>query len=452
MKEFIGRVFRIYPGEMRLVLIMGFLLLSNDMARQTSGIVGISDFLDEGGINQILLVKAIDGVLIILTSALASLFVDRFNRIQLLRWTAFTFALVFILLGVISFVVPAWLSAAILFIMSQQQWLIFPLIFWVLGNDIFNMAQTKRLFPVIGSWSFVGKVLGIGVALAPAFALRFGIGSYGALTFEMVVIFNTAIYLLAFLLITVGLGNIELRKTTQRKETLTQTLTEGAGFARQVPSFGFLALGIVALMIIDLITEFRLFVVTKTAIPDAVEYQRFYSLYLLAAAVLSFLVQSFLTVRIIDKMQLKDSFLLTPLVALGSVLVMIIWPGFFTVVGSVLILKIFRNTLDSTTRKSFQALVPAEFRGRVSLFMDNYLPATGTILGCIFAGIVVFVGILTSSTSYFYIYLAIAAVAGVVQLWAIFRMRAVYDSSMLNWRLKRRGRRGLTGVMKKLDI
>ena len=452
MKEFIRRVFGIYPGEMRLVVIMGLLLLGNDMARQTSGIVGISDFLDEGGINQILLVKAIDGVLIIVTSALASLFVDRFNRNQLLRWTSFTFALIFILLGLISFVTPAWLGAAILFIMSQQQWLIFPLIFWVLGNDIFNMAQTKRLFPVIGSWSFVGKVLGIGVALLPALALRFGIGSYGALTFEMVVIFNTAVYMLAFLLITIGLSKIELRKTTQRKETLTQTLTEGADFARRVPSFGYLALGIVALMIVDLTTEFRLFVVTKTAIPDAAAYQRFYSLYLLAAAVISFLVQSFLTARMINKFQLKDSFLIVPIIALGTVLVMIIWPGFFTVVGSVLILKIFRNTLDSTTRKSFQALVPAEFRGRVSLFMDNYLPALGTILGCILTGAVVIVGVMMRSSAYFYVYLGIAAVAAVVEIWAIIKMRSVYDSSMLNWRLKRRQRRGLTGVMKKLDL
>ena len=95
MKQFIDRTFNIRPHELQLVMIMGFILLSNDMARQTSGIVGISDFLDEGGINQILLVKAIDAVLIIITSVIASLIVDRYHRIKLLRWTIFTFAALF---------------------------------------------------------------------------------------------------------------------------------------------------------------------------------------------------------------------------------------------------------------------------------------------------------------------------------------------------------------------
>lgn len=452
MKAFISRIFRIYPGEMRLVFMMGFLLLSNDMARQTSGIVGISDFLDEGGINQILLVKAIDGVLIVATSALASLFVDRFDRIKLLRLTAFIFASIFVILGLISSFVPAWFSAAILFVMSQQQWLIFPLIFWVLANDIFKIAQAKRLFPVIGSWSFVGKILGIGVAFFPALLVSMGIGSQSDLTFNMVVVFNIAVYLLAFIIITLGFRKTEIRQATHRKETLTQTLTEGAGFLRRVPSFGFLALAIVVLMVVDLTTEFRLFVVTKTAIPDVSDYKSFYSLYLLAAAILSFLVQSFLTSRLINRMELKNSFLIVPFIALASVVVMIVWPGFTTVVGSVLLLKIIRNTIDGTTRKSFQGLVPAEFRGRVSLFMDNYLPAIGTIAGCTLAGGIIYVGILLNSSSYFYVYLGVAAIAALIEIWAIFKMRSVYDSSMLNWRLKRRQRKGLTGVMKKLDI
>ncbi len=91
MKDFINRVFGVRPDELSIIIIMGFLLMTNDMARQTSGIVGISDFLNEGGINQILLVKAIDAVLIVATSLLSSLIVDRFNRVQLLRWTTFTF-------------------------------------------------------------------------------------------------------------------------------------------------------------------------------------------------------------------------------------------------------------------------------------------------------------------------------------------------------------------------
>jgi hypothetical protein len=40
--------------------------------------------------------------------------------------------------------------------------------------------------------------------------------------------------------------------------------------------------------------------------------------------------------------------------------------------------------------------------------------------------------------------------AAAVGLWAALRLRAVYDSSMLNWRLKRRERR--SSVMDKLQF
>ena len=48
------------------------------------------------------------------------------------------------------------------------------------------------------------------------------------------------------------------------------------------------------------------------------------------------------------------------------------------------------------------------------------------------------------------IYLGIAAAATVVTIWFAFRMRAVYDASLLNWRLKRRQR--ASGVLDKLDF
>jgi hypothetical protein len=39
-----------------------------------------------------------------------------------------------------------------------------------------------------------------------------------------------------------------------------------------------------------------------------------------------------------------------------------------------------------------------------------------------------------------YIYLLVSVIAAGVALWATYRMWKVYDSSMLNWRLKRRQR------------
>ena len=59
-----------------------------------------------------------------------------------------------------TFRVPGALNYAVLYIVAEQQFIFFPLFFWVLANDIFDPAQARRLFPFIAAWSFIGKILG----------------------------------------------------------------------------------------------------------------------------------------------------------------------------------------------------------------------------------------------------------------------------------------------------
>jgi len=453
MNDFTRRVFRLRPGETGLVLTLGFLLLSNSVAGQVSGIVAISGFLSEGGVNQILIVWVIDTLLIILMTGLLSLIVDRFNRITLMRWMTFGFALVFTVLRLMfTFQALGWLNYSLLYLMSEQQWLFFPLIFWILANDIFDMAQTKRLFPLIAGLGSAGKFLGIGIALlSPGLFSRLGIRS------EEVLTLNALIYVLAYLLMLGGLRKVKVRKTRQKRETLQETLTEGWAFVREVPSFRYLTLSIVALILCDTIIEFRFLVVSNEVFSDASRFQTFYSLYRLGLTLASLAVQGLLTNRIIARISLKNTFLIVPFTALAGAAWMMALPGIISGVGGVVLQKLPAITVDQSARKAFQALVPEERRGRVSMFMDSYLFAGGTIIGCLVTGAIVFVGPLRgfvdpqlSSSTYFYAYLAVAALAALFAIWAIFKMRAVYDSSLFNWRLKRRQRRA--SVLDKLDF
>jgi AAA family ATP:ADP antiporter len=453
MKDFLNRMFRLRPGETGLVLVLGFLLLSNSLAMQVSGIVAISGFLSEGGVNQILIVWVIDTLLIILMTGLQSLIVDRFDRITLMRGMTFSFALVFTVLRLLfTFQSPGWLNYSLLYLVSEQQWLFFPLIFWVLANDILDMAQTKRLFPLIASWGSVGRLLGIGVALlSPGLFSRLDVRS------EEVLTLNVLIYMLAYLLMLTGLREVKVRQTRQKPETLQETLTEGWAFVREVPSFRYLMLSIVALIVCDTIIEFRFLVVSNQVFSDASSYQTFYSLYRLGLTLAAFAVQGFLTNRIIARISLKNTFLILPFTALAGATWMMALPGIISGIGGVVLQKLPAITVDQSARKAFQALVPEERRGRVSMFMDSYLFAGGTIIGCLVTGAIVFVGPLRTITGprsggspHFYIYLAIAVLAALFAIWAVLKMRTVYESSLFNWRLKRRQRR--TSVLDKLDF
>jgi MFS family permease len=186
---------------------------------------------------------------------------------------------------------------------------------------------------------------------------------------------------------------------------------------------------------------------------DPDNFQTFYSLYRLGLTVLSIIVQTFLTSRILNRVGLKKTFFFMPISILIGAAAAMGFPGLASSTGGIALSRLTQDTVDESSRKAFQALVPEERRGRVSMFMDSYMFAIGTIVGCVVMGVIVFlVGPSVDVGMRNYIYLGIANLASIFAIWTVFRMHAVYDSSMLNWRLKRRQRRGLTGVMEKLDF
>ncbi|MBN1371784.1 MAG: hypothetical protein JW987_07570, partial [Anaerolineaceae bacterium] len=95
---FISRLFRLQPGEDRLLMVLGLFLMFNSLARQVAGIVAVSGFLSEGGVNQMLLIIGIDYALVMVVGALQSLVVDKFNRIKLMSTMTLIFAVIFVLL------------------------------------------------------------------------------------------------------------------------------------------------------------------------------------------------------------------------------------------------------------------------------------------------------------------------------------------------------------------
>ena len=330
------------------------------------------------------------------------------------------------------------------------RWLLFPMFFWVLANDIFEISQVKRLIPAIGSWSFIGKVIGIGLTLLPALLFAFGWVNEKVLTLTQVTRLNILFYLIAFVVISFGFRRVTIRPVAKSKGTIKETITEGRDFVRDVPSFRFLLLAIIFVAAIDVILEYRFFVVAKGTVSNPVAYKQFYSMYLLAAALVSFSIQGFITSRIVQRFELKNTFLIQPFVALSTALGMIISPELIATSLGSLILKVGRNTIDESTRKAFQGFVPEERRGRVALFTDNFAPAVGMLVAALATGAIVVISDRLQVQNAFYLYLGLAVIFAIFAVWAISRMRAVYDSSLFNWRLKRRKRGG--DVLKRLEF
>ncbi len=424
-------------GETGIVFTMGFVLLINALAQQISEITAISNFLSEVGVNMILFVWMADSVIILATMGLQSIIVDRFNRIHLVSWIIMAFSAAFLLMRLLYMLgAPEWFSYALLYLLAMQQLVFFPVVFWILANDVFDMSQAKRLFPLITSFGFVGKLLGILVSLAiPALAQRFAF-----LRPEGLVLMNALLYLIILGLFYLGTRTVRIRTISKVQESLHETLSEGWDFVREVPAFRYLSISIMALLICDVVIEFRFLVVSNEVFRNPASYQTFYASYSLALTITTILVQSLLTSRILSRLTIKNSFLIKPISSLAGSLWMFVQSGLIGAVGGIVFLRLSQYAIDNPTRNTFLSFVPEERRGRVSIFNESYLYFIGVLSGCLITGAIVLLGSNFGINSYFRIYLGVSIIMACMATYAIKKLRDNYDSSMLNWRLKRRQR------------
>lgn len=436
MRNRMEQLFRLREGEALIVFTLGFVLFLNAAAMQISSVSAVSGFLSEIGVEQILVVWIIDFSVILGMSALQSLVVDKVNRIKLSKIVLAVFLVAVAGIRMMFMAgAPDTLNYTLLYLLTDQQWLFFPAVFWVLTNDVFTMSQGKRLFPVISSFGLAGKLFGLGLSLVSPGLFR----SMNILPIDILWV-NVAIYAAALALLHFGLRGVVLTRPSPREIGAKHTLSEGAQFIRTVPMFRFLTLSILLMVVCDTIIEFNFLSTTDRAYGANDGFQEFYATFRIGVILVSLVAQSVLTSRLIERIQLKNAFFLLPatmlIVALGALVV----PGAGSGIVAMLLTQIVRDTTNDSASKSLQSLVPEEKRGRVSMFMESYLTAAGTIAGSILTGAIVLFAPRLGALNIAPVYLVVCVIAALLAVVAIVAMRRSYESSMFNWRLTRRKR------------
>ncbi|MBE0670870.1 MAG: hypothetical protein IH588_09805 [Anaerolineales bacterium] len=432
MIERIKQWFPLRAGESRLVLALGFILFANYAAMGVTKVVSVSGFLAEVKDHYILLVWAVDMVLLILATGIQSLIVDRFDRIKLLGGVLLVFMLLYAVLPLtfLSKSFPASISYTLIYLLNDQQWRFFPVVFWILVNDIYDPATGRRVMPFIANFAFLGTIVGLGIGAIDA-RLEFGP--------VKLLLLNASIFFVAYLIMQTGLRTVKLPPPIDVQESIKETLSEGWDFIKTVPAFAWSALGMLAagsvmtILLYDVLSDAKLDLGTG--------FQSFYAQYNLIIAFVSIFAQS-ASARIIERVSLKRSFLIQPFVMLGSIVANFFIPGYVSSAISQGVSRVTYDTVDLSARKAFQAMVPNEKRGRVSMFIDSYLPSAGTIIGSLVAFVIIVLGLRFgfAREQYSLIYLGLGIAIALFAVYAAFRVRATYEQSMLSWQLKRRTR------------
>jgi len=437
---------RIRRGELGLLLILGSLLFANSFALEIAEAVSISGFLSEVDTYNVIIVWIVDMILIMITSSLQSLIVDRYNRIRLM--TGMIAFIMFAYIGLrLLFLAgaPDVMNYSILFVLGDQQWIFFPLIFWVLANDIFDVSQGIRLFPLLVTISFFGQLGGSFLAAsAPALFDQLNITQPDLLTLNAI-IFGVLLFVVIF-----GLRNIKLKDTRQESESVKEVLSEGWEFVKAVPSFRYLIITYIGLAIALQVVRYHFFVVTDASISTAEDFQTFYGAYRMVLLLANIAVSTYLTSRLVERVGLKNAFLFSPVIMFCLGFLILASPELLFSTIAMIGTWLMFYAIDQPARKSFQGLVPEERRGRVSMFMDSYILAFGALLGSIAIGLVVLTGEIYNIPNYWVTYVLVGILGAIVAFWAALQARKHYDASMLNWRMKRRTRR--SSVLDKLDF
>lgn len=425
---------RVLPGERARFVTLGLLLFINSLVQESNEVVATSGFVSNVGVKQVPWLWTAEYLIVILVSGAYSLVVDRTKRERLTIALSLVFSLLYSLLYVL-FVLRAseWFSYSALLIVNSQQWHLIPLLIGALANDMFTVAETKRLLSLLGIVGVVGSVLGNAVAA--------GVAHFFPEQNAALLLLNAGLMLSQSIALLIGLRWMTISaRQAQHSESTSAVLREGFAFVREVPVYRYMTVAMLMVGVGWTVIEYQLLVSASYLKPAAL--QAFYGWFKVAVPVVLLIVQTVVASWLLNHLGFRHVFIVLPAILLFSLLLTMFVSGLVGVAVGVYLVRITMQGIDESSRQSFLGLVPDERRGRVSAFVEGYLYPLGYIIGCAMIGAVLW-GVkyhfFTPSAGRV-LYLALSCACVVVSLWAMMRFRATYDVSMLNWRLQRRRR------------
>ena len=444
MQSRLRQMLNVRKEEWRLLIAFFVLIALNTAAIEGADVVATSSYLERLGLDSLPLLWIADMIVILISSVLYALIADRFRRLKMLQGLVVGFGVTLLFLRLlISYGLPDVIGYTLLYVLVDQQLILFPMAFWAFANDNYNVAVSKRLFPLIAAGGLIGNVVGNWFAgqSAAIFARR-GLPS-DDLLIACSLLFFVALGVLTFVFRDTKTPST--RQSTEEKLDLRKTWEVGRDFVRNVPLFRYLALLLFFNEIVMTVVEFYFLVQTTERFVDPLQFQAFYGGFKSLLTVVSLLVQVFIAGRLLEKFGLKNAFFTLPTVLIiGSVLAAI-RHDFASAIGTRFGARVMLDSLDGPSRRSVQGLVPDARRGRVSAFLDSYVYTTGTIVGCLLLGLFILLeraGVIDSMAAVI-LYESLAAVMAGAALFFAFRLRAVYEDSMWSPWLRRRKRRGI---------
>ncbi|MCP3944810.1 MAG: cyclic nucleotide-binding domain-containing protein [Desulfobacteraceae bacterium] len=172
MRTKILSLLKIYKEEVSLLLWTTALLFIIRSSGMILNNYAETTFLKRYGVEYLPIVNMLNAVITFFITGFLTTFIGKISGARLLSW-------IFIISGIsvtiIRLLIPfgSDLLYPLLFMLKSQFELLQALLFWNLCNDLFNMRQSKRLFPLLTAGGVIGLI--IGGFTTPYFAKTFNL-------------------------------------------------------------------------------------------------------------------------------------------------------------------------------------------------------------------------------------------------------------------------------------
>lgn len=414
---------RAWPIALSLALI--------SMSGMLTEIVATSHLLTIAGPKSLSIVFPLGGLGLLLVAALQFRFIDQSARLPLLRSVTVGHGLFYALaiVLVLTSIAETVATAAVVLLGDQLNFLL-PLIIWSLAGDEFNVAEGRKIFGWIVSWTYGGQVLGLLISVvSPGVFDQFDLSLPAVLTVVPVMALVIGFWLPR------ALKNSAAATGLHKKETSSESLKSAWEFIQGVPVWKMFLLSSVFTFIAGMTSFLAYFGGAERLLgSDSGSLQMHLGGVTLVSFTLCLIIQKVASEKIQDKLGIPGALIILPMAAIvAAILIAVgittdsVW---FILVG-ISIWLVPRWSVDENARRAALALVPDERRARVSFIVDLGPVAAGLIVAAPLSAI----GYLTGKQWLVPIVALVFAVAALVPAW---KVRQGWEESLLNWRLRRR--------------
>ena len=412
-----------WPMALALALLM--------LAGYLTEVVASSQMLARMGPSALLVIFPLGGITLLGIALIQFRYIDHRARLPMIRAVSLGYALAFSIAVALLWqsVLPV-IAIGVVWLLADQLNFLMPLLIWSLASDEFNVAESRKVYPWIVTWTYAGQMIGLALsAISPWVLASTNIPLTALLIIPPIVCAFIGLWLPWVL------KGTPAAKGTVKLENLGEAIRGARDFVEGVPVWRHFFMASVLTFVAGG-TLYLLFLAEAERIigQDAGALQVLLGFTSLGWFALCWVIQAFGAERLQNRIGIPGVLLVLPIALLvGGVIL-----ALGSVAGSMAVLIagvsfwiVPRWSIDENARRSALALVPDERRARVSFVVD----LAPIALGMIVSGPLALFGIVTGA--YWVVALAAVAIAGIAVRPSL-AVRREWEDSLLNWRLRRR--------------